>query len=162
MTHLLAPRTRQRPRRRGYLSVSIPIFAFALMAILGMLYDGGRALVGSRTLDDLAQSVARAGAQEVDVFRLRSEGVVVLDPARVAQVVTNFVDSPLTPGYDATLYGAHVELTDLEIINDREVRVRLEVTYPQQILQLYGMPTRTVSAVGVANAEAGVSESGDL
>lgn len=69
------------PRRdeQGSVAAFVAVIAVALVMVAGMAYDGGQIVAAQATARDLAAGAARAGAQEVDMDRLRGTGDAVLD-----------------------------------------------------------------------------------
>ena len=66
----------------GVVSVFVSIMFVAILAVLGLIDDGATIRNNERRLGDIAAQAARAGAQEIDTGRLRTEGVLVIDLAK--------------------------------------------------------------------------------
>ncbi len=66
---------------RGTVTAFVACFVTALLAVSGLVIDGGLVLAARRTAFDEAGAAARAGAQAVDVARLRQGSPAVLDAA---------------------------------------------------------------------------------
>ena len=120
---------------RGSVSAFVAVIALALVMVAGMAYDGGQIVAAQATARDLAAAAARAGAQEVDLDRLRSRGEPLLDPERATEAVQAFLDQAGQPG-SAVVEGATVRVT---------VRVR-------QPMRILPVPDRVVSATDSATA----------
>jgi Flp pilus assembly protein TadG len=75
-------------RERGSLTLFTLVLAFALLAVAGLVLDGGTKLTAQRRADNQAEQAARAGAQAVDLGQLRASGEATLQAAgaRVAAV----------------------------------------------------------------------------
>src|SRR3546814_6287344 len=64
---------------RGSVTAFVVIMTSALLAMAGLVIDGGYALAAHRRAFNEAEAAARAGAQAVDLDTLRATGDVVLD-----------------------------------------------------------------------------------
>jgi len=83
-----------RPRRRtgavgaegGQILVLTVVVALGLLAVLGLVADGGLLVARHRELQNLADAAARAGAGQLDVAAFRASGgqLVQLDPAQAS------------------------------------------------------------------------------
>lgn len=67
---------------RGSITAFVAVVAVALVMVAGMAYDGGRVIATLAAARSDADKAARAGAQEIDITRLRSTGETILDPRR--------------------------------------------------------------------------------
>lgn len=76
---------------RGSVSAFVAVIAIALVAVAGLVYDGGQILTAQARARDLAANAARAGAQEVDLDTLRAEQQVTLDPDRAASAALDYL-----------------------------------------------------------------------
>ena len=74
----------------GAVSVFVVIVATALIAVTGLVLDGGRLLAARREAQDIAANAARAGAQALDEHRLRA-GRTVLDPIAAMHAVSAYL-----------------------------------------------------------------------
>src|SRR5450755_3943975 len=68
-----------RDGEQGQITVFVVVIMVALLAVAGLVYDGGRALAAKTTAIDIAQEAARAGAQQVNLASFRASGQVMLD-----------------------------------------------------------------------------------
>jgi hypothetical protein len=119
------------------------ILTVALMAVAGLVLDGGLALSAKVQALDVAQAAARAGAQQLDLVQYRTTNVAVLDPARAASAARAWLVVAGVSG-DATATTATVTVT---------VRRRSNT----QLLQLIGVGQLHVSASATATAVQGVT-----
>lgn len=117
------------------------VIAVALVMVAGMAYDGGQIVAAQASARDLAAGAARAGAQEVDVDRLRSTGDAVLDPGRATAAAQGFLDQA---GYTGTVR-----------VEGPSITVAVRLRQPMRILPL---PDRTVVAADTASALTGPEE----
>jgi Flp pilus assembly protein TadG len=74
----------------GAISTFVVIVSMALIAVTGLVLDGGRLLAARRQAQDIAANAARAGAQALDADELRS-GRTVLDPAAGTRAVAAYL-----------------------------------------------------------------------
>ena len=74
----------------GSVSVFVVVVAVALIAVTGLVFDGGRLLAARREVQDIAANAARAGAQALDESRLRS-GHKVLDASASQRAVAEYL-----------------------------------------------------------------------
>lgn len=70
-----------RDEERGAVTVFVTILTVALLAVAGLVTDGGRILAARREAGNVAESAARAGAQAIDLRVLRQENQIALDPS---------------------------------------------------------------------------------
>lgn len=62
----------RRPDDRGSLSIFVVVLAPAILALAGLVIDGGGALVAKQRAADQAEQAARAGANAINIEQLRS------------------------------------------------------------------------------------------
>lgn len=120
---------------RGSLSAFVAVVAVALIMVAGMAYDGGQIVAAQATARDLASSAARAGAQEVDVDRLRGSGDAVLDPERATGAALAFL--------------AQAGFTGTTRVDGASITVTVRIHQPMRILPV---PERIVTASDTATA----------
>ena len=125
----------------GMVSAFVVIFTLALLAMAGLVLDGGLALSAKvRAIDD-AQAAARAGAQAINIPLYRSSGQITLDPAQAVA--------------DAEGFLAHAGVTGTVGVFGETVTVTVTITQPTQILSVIGVDRLTETASGSAKAEQG-------
>ncbi|HEX6421131.1 MAG TPA: pilus assembly protein TadG-related protein [Acidimicrobiales bacterium] len=78
-------------RDGGYVTVFTLGVAMALVSVVGLVLDGGRAQRAQSDAFGAAAAASRAGAQELDQAAAVS-GVARLDPGRAEQAVRSFLD----------------------------------------------------------------------
>lgn len=120
---------------RGSVSAFVAVVAVGLVMVAGMAYDGGQIVAAQATARDLAASSARAGAQEVDLDRLRSTGEATLDPDRATAAAQAFL--------------AQAGFTGTMRVSGSSITVTVSVRQPMRILPV---PDRTVTATDTATA----------
>ena len=119
----------------GSVSAFVAVVAVGLVMVAGMAYDGGQIVAAQATARDLAGSAARAGAQEVDLDRLRSTGDATLDPDRATAAAQAFL--------------AQAGFTGTMRVSGPSITVTVSVRQPMRILPV---PDRTVTATDTATA----------
>jgi Flp pilus assembly protein TadG len=127
----------------GQVSSFVVIFMVALLAVAGLVLDGGLALSAKVQALDVAQAAARAGAQQLDLVQYRTTNVAVLDPARAATAARIWLATAGVDG-DATATTTTVTVT-------------VRRTSNTQLLQLVGVEELHVSATATATAVQGVT-----
>ena len=132
---------------RGQVTVLVVGVLVALIAMGGLVFDGGNILAAHRRADDEAAAAARAAVQEVSPSDLFGSGTVVVDPARARAAVAAY----LAPtGHDGVV----------EVHGDR-VDVTVTFREPLQILGIVGIQSASVRGEGSAHAVRGVTAAGD-
>ena len=119
----------------GSVSAFVAVVALGLIMVTGMAYDGGQIVAAQATARDLAASAARAGAQEVDLDRLRLTGDAMPDPERATAAVQAFLAKA---GFNGSTRVAGSSIT-----------VTVTVRQPMRILPV---PDRMVTATDTASA----------
>jgi len=124
----------------GQVTAFVTVLMLALLVMLGLVTDGGRALAAHVRAANEAQEAARAGAQAVDLAAYRRDGTVRLDPARAETRVRDYI----TATGDT--------LTTLAVDAD-QVTVTVTRTEPTRLLTLAGLASVRASGTGTARAE---------
>jgi Flp pilus assembly protein TadG len=119
----------------------LPLF----LATVGLAADGGLVFAARRELQNVADSAARAGAQQIDVRAYReSRGrSVVLDEAAAHRVATEFAS----------------QVADLDVRVDLETqRVRVQVSRdtPTSFTRIVGIETVRLTASATAEVRHGI------
>jgi hypothetical protein len=116
----------------------VAILACGLLVVTGLVVDGGIALTAEVTAMSQAEDAARAGAQAVDLPRLRTNRTVTLDPAAARQGAQDYLAAA----------GAHGSAQ----ATTQQVTVRVTDTVHTALLTLVGIGTLTVHADATAHA----------
>jgi hypothetical protein len=130
----------------GTVTAFVAVFAVALIAVAGLVVDGGYMLAGRRAAFDEAEAAARAGAQAVDEDALRQGGAVVVQPDEARQRVADYL---ARTGHEGTV----------EVSGD-SVTVHIRVTQQLTILGLFGVGPATLEASGTAHGVRAVQDGG--
>ncbi|MDA8274618.1 MAG: hypothetical protein M0029_04455 [Actinomycetota bacterium] len=126
---------------KGMVTAFVVIFTLALLAMAGLVLDGGLALTAKVHAIDDAQAAARAGAQAIDIPLYRSTGTITLDPAQAVADAQGFLAAADEHG-TVTVAGETVAVT-------------VTITQPTQILSVVGVDQLTVTGTGSATAQQG-------
>ena len=128
----------------GSASVLAALFLLGLVSVSGLVSDGGRVLAERRSLQNLADAAAAAGAMQLDASRYRaSGGAVSLDAPRARRAAA---------GYLAPAPGVSAEVR----ASARAVSVRASRSVRLAFLGVLGLGPVTVGARAEAEPRAGV------
>lgn len=130
----------------GRVTAFVVVFCIALLAMAGLVLDGGLALSAKVQALDEAQAAARQGAQQLDLASYRTTGTAHLDPDRAAAAAHAWL---ATAGLDGEAHAT----TDT-------VTVTVHRTRHTQLLRLVGVDDLHVSATATATALQGVTGPG--
>ena len=127
----------------GRASAFAVVLCVALFAVAGLVLDGGLAIAAKVQAFDVAQSAARAGAQELNLTLYRTRGVAELDPGRAAATARAWLAS-------AGVQGTATATTTT-------VTVTAHRTTSTQLLRAVGVGQLRTSATASATAVHGVT-----
>lgn len=131
---------------RGQVLPLVAIFLLGLIAVAGLVADGGAMLVQRRDLQNVADAAAAAGAMQLDETAYRASGGtdVVLDPSAAEEAAI------------ASLMGE--DGTDVTVQADA-ARVEVEVSRQATtaFLRVLGVAEVEISARSSAEPRAGIS-----
>jgi hypothetical protein len=125
----------------GVVTAFTLVLVIALIALAGMVFDGGMAMAGRVKALDEAQEAARTGAQQIDLAVFRATGQATLDPTKASTA--------------AETYLAATGDTGTVTVNGEAVTVTVTHTQHTQILALIGIESFTENATATATAEQG-------
>ena len=136
----------RRPRtgkgESGVLSAFLAVIAVALLLLVGLVVDVGRAIAAQRMAADEAEQAARTGAGQISIDSLRQGEVSIDSESAVAAAVRYTVQSG-QPGTAS--------------VRDGTVTVRVVVVVPTTILGIAHIKSIKVSATASASDVAGVT-----
>ncbi len=134
--------------QRGQVTVLVAVMALGLLALVGLVADGGSLFAARRDLQGLADGAARSGAMAVDLDILRNSGGsrIVLSPSLARDRAERHLDSS---GFEGSV---EVETTQ------RTVMVRLSEQEPTGFLRIVGVTTFGVTASATASPRHGIEE----
>ena len=130
----------------GMVTAFTVVMTVALIAVTGLVVDGGLALADRQRALDAADAAARAGAQALDERALRA-GRVTIDPGAADRRATDLL--------------RREGLTGVTGVNGDRVTVQVTVTRNLTILGAFGLRPMTIHAEGAATAVRGVRTGGD-
>lgn len=119
----------------GAIAAFVLLVLVGLVALLGLVVDGGAALTARQAAEVEAEQAARAGAGAVSVDALRA-GYVRIDPAEAIAAAEQF-----------TVVSGHPGTT---VVADGVVTVRITYQVPTDILGIIGVDQLYVSAAASA------------
>jgi uncharacterized membrane protein len=132
---------------RGAVTAFVACFTVALIAVFGLVVDGGLILATRREAFNAADAAARRGAQAVDESALRSGEPLSLNEAEAKRRALEYLS---VNGLD----GAAV------VVGDR-ITVTVRTSRSLSVLGFTGMGPVDVQATGTARAVQAVREEGD-
>jgi len=126
----------------GSITAFVALLLVALMAMLGLVVDGGSALSAHQSAADEAEQAARAGAGALSVDALRT-GSLQLDPVAAVAEAETFTRAAGHPGTASVQGGV--------------VTVRISYRVPTDVLGIVGISSLPVSAEASAVNVQGVA-----
>ena len=127
----------------GQVTAFVVVLTAAVLALAGLVLDGGRALAAAVRATGQAEAAARAGAQAVDLAAYRLDGTLRLEPAHATEAAHGHLADEGAAGTVA--------------ISGDTVTVTVTANEPTQLLGLIGIPGFTVHGRGSARAHRGVT-----
>jgi Flp pilus assembly protein TadG len=132
---------------RGSLTLMLAALMVALLALAGLVIDGGRKLNQAASAYAIAQEAARAGAGIVDRSAAYRSGTFKVDEAQALAAARAYLADA---GYSGTVSPDGTQ----------RIRVTVTVTQPTLVLSLIGMDTLTSTGSAVASLVTGVTGPG--
>lgn len=126
----------------------IVVLFVALVALAGIVVDGGTKLAGDENAAAAAQEAARAGATTVDASRAYATGTFVVDRARAVAAARRYLAAAGYRQYTITADGS------------KAIRVSVRITEPTRFLSLIGLDSLTCTATASASLVTGVTGGG--
>jgi Flp pilus assembly protein TadG len=130
---------------RGALSLMIVILFAVLVALAGVVVDGGAKLTADENAVALAQEAARAGATTVSMSSAYASGSFVVDQAQSLMAAREYL---VGAGYDRFAVTAD---------GVRAIRVSVTITEPTRFLSLIGVDSFTSTGTATASLLTGVT-----
>lgn len=134
-------------RERGSLTLMLAVLMVALLALAGLVIDGGRKLNQSSRAYAIAEEAARAGAGLVDTSAAYRSGRLVIDEAAALAAARAYLADA---GYTGSVSPAGTQ----------RIRVTVTVTQPTLVLSLIGVDSMTSKGSAVASLVTGVTGPG--
>jgi len=137
--------TRMTPTsEQGSVTVFVTIITVALIFMAGLVVDGGQILNARRQATNIAESAARAGAQQLDETAARRDGITILNQQQAARRARVYLASSGRTGSVAT--------------TSVTVTVTVRLVQPLLILGLGGLGDVTVTGTGTATPIRGITQ----
>jgi Flp pilus assembly protein TadG len=132
---------------RGSLTLMLAVMMVALLALAGLVIDGGRKLNQSASAYAIAQEAARAGAGMVDRSAAYRSGTFRVDEGQAIAAARTYL---VAAGYSGSVTPDGTQ----------RIRVTVTVTRPTLVLSLIGIDTMTSTGSAVASLVTGVTGPG--
>ena len=132
---------------RGSLTLMLIILLVGLLAMAGIVVDGGTKLDDEQQAAAVAQEAARAGAGMVNRAQAYSTGSFTIDPGQALAAAQQYLSSAGVQGI-ASPDG-----------NDA-IKVTVTITEPTKILSIIGISTITATGSATASLVTGVTGPG--
>jgi Flp pilus assembly protein TadG len=130
---------------RGALSLMIVVLFVALIALAGIVVDGGAKLDADQNAYALAQEAARAGANSVDTSTAYQSGSFVVDPEQAQEAASSYLSAA----------GQHD--FSVHAVGRREIWVSVTITEPTTFLAIIGIGHFTCTGTATATLVTGVT-----
>lgn len=131
----------------GSLTLMLAVLMVAILALAGLVIDGGRKLDATQKAYAIAQEAARAGAGQVNTSAAYRSGSYQVDPQQARAAALAYLASAGYQGSSVTVSGNQIRVT---------VRVRESTT----LLPLVGISAFTSTGSAVASLVTGVTGPG--
>lgn len=123
---------------RGTVTAFVASFTVALLAVAGLVVDGGYLLAAQQRAYDEADAAARAGAQAIDVEALRSGERATVTTTEAQRRVDEYLRDT-----------GHEGIVE---VNGDQVTVRITHEQSLVLLDTFGVGPVTIDATGTATA----------
>jgi Flp pilus assembly protein TadG len=134
-------------RERGSLTLMLAALMVAMLALAGLVIDGGRKLNESSRAYAIAQEAARAGAGMVDRSAAYRSGTFKVDQVQALAAARTYLADA---GYTGSVSPDGTQ----------RIRVTVTVTQPTLVLSLIGLDSMTATGSAVASLVTGVTGPG--
>jgi hypothetical protein len=135
-------------RDQGTVAMFTAIFALFVILLAGLLVDGGLAIHARERAADIAEQAARAGADDIDIARLRETGEPKINTGTACGTARGLADD-YTDQIDAWQCGA----------TEDEVQVTITIPVQPQLLNILpGLGEFRMTSTASAHPERGNDE----
>lgn len=124
----------------------LALMMVALVALAGLVIDGGRKLNESETAYAVAEEAARAGAGVVNTSAAYGSGTYKVDVPQALAAARAYLASG---GYSGTVTAS-----------GNSIKVTVTITKPTAVLSIVGISSMSATGSAVASLETGVTGSG--
>ncbi|HEY7144807.1 MAG TPA: pilus assembly protein TadG-related protein [Streptosporangiaceae bacterium] len=135
---------------RGSLSLMLVLLTVSLLALAGLVVDGGAKLNAAENANAVAQEAARAGAGMVDQGTAYSTGTFTVDQSQAVAAAQAYLATVASQGFTGSAAPAGAQ----------SIRVTVSVTQPTRILSIIGIDTVSGSGSATASLVTGVTGPG--
>jgi hypothetical protein len=125
----------------------LAVLMVSLLALAGLVIDGGRKLNEAEKAYALAEEAARAGAGHVDRSVAYGSGAIQVDQAQAIAAAQAYI---ATTGDTGSVSAVGVD----------RIQVTVTITAPTYVLSLIGIDTMTSTGTAVASLVSGVTGPG--
>jgi hypothetical protein len=132
---------------RGSITLMLAAMFVGLLALFGIVVDGGTKLDAAQNADAVAQEAARAGAGRVSQSAAYATGQFLVDQQQAVAAARAYLAGG---GYTGTVVPQ----------GRASIRVTVTITKPTQVLSLIGINSVRATGSAVASLEAGVTGPG--
>jgi hypothetical protein len=136
------------PADRGSLTLMLVVMFGTLIALAGLVIDGGGKLAAAENADSVAQEAARAGAGIVDRGTAYANGQFVVNEAQAEAAAHQFLAAA---GYAGSVGPGPAPNT---------IEVTVHLTEPTKVLSIIGINNFTVNGQATATLVSGVTGPG--
>jgi Flp pilus assembly protein TadG len=137
---------------RGSLTLMLAVMFVALLALAGIVIDGGAKLTAAENATAIAQEAARAGAGMVNQSTAYAKGNFVVDQNQAIQAAEQYLSQPSVTGA-----GYHGSVTRE---GTQSIQVTVRFTEPTRVLSIIGIDQVNGTGTATANLVAGVTGPG--
>jgi len=138
---------------RGSFSLTLVIMAVALLALAGLVVDGGAKLNEAENASAVAQEAARAGAGMVDQSNAYANGKFTIDAGQAVAAARAYLASVVSDGNTAYTGSVTTPTAD-------SIQVTVTVTEPTRILSIIGIGSMSATETATASLVTGVTGPG--
>jgi Flp pilus assembly protein TadG len=139
---------------RGSLTLMLIIMFVSLLALAGLVIDGGAQLDAASNASSIAQEAARAGADQVNQSAAYASGTFEVNPAEAVAAANAYLATART---DLSVTEFNGTVT---VIGPRTIRVTVTVREPAKVLSLIGINWISASESATATLVTGVTGPG--
>jgi Flp pilus assembly protein TadG len=142
-------------RERGSITLMLAALSVALIALAGIVIDGGAKLRAAENADAVAQEAARAGAGIVNQSAAYSTGTLIVDQSQAIAAARAYLAAA------ATAYLPNGSLYGTVAAQGRDsIRVTVTVTEPTSVLSIIGIDSMRSTGGATAELVTGVTGPG--
>lgn len=134
-------------RERGSITLMLLVLFVGLIALAGIVIDGGAKLNQAENANAIAQEAARAGAGMVNPANAYSTGSFTVDQSQAVAAARQYLAAA---GYHGTV----------TTVGTESIQVTVTVTAPTRVLSIIGIDSMSSTGSATASLVAGVTGPG--